>query len=207
MGFFRCGSEPQQAPSIDAADAHEIEVSTGLGPGACPWSGAAPWAAGEAGQGPQGRESTDGPRSAPRRGATRRAAQASSRSSGQRPTADRGCKGSRQVTRPQPRAPPRRGDAVRGRIAPAPACGRARHGAGRRQPRPPGPRERSECACPQGLPERSEGPQWTGALAPEYRVGRPAREARYAPRKPGFILARRAIYRPKARTPEATAQG
>lgn len=61
-------------------------------------------------------------------------------------------------------------------------------------------------ACPQGLPERSEGPQWTGALAPEYRVGRPAREARYAPRKPGFILARRAIYRPKARTPEATAQ-
>lgn len=51
-------------------------------------------------------------------------------------------------------------------------------------------------ACPQGLPERSEGPQWTGTLVPEGRVGRPAREARPGPRKEGFSPPRRAIYRP-----------
>ncbi len=62
------------------------------------------------------------------------------------------------------------------------------------------------CAGPQGLPERSEGPQRTGALAPEGRVGRPARKARPDPRKEGFSPTRRAIYRPKATTAEPAAQ-
>lgn len=66
--------------------------------------------------------------------------------------------------------------------------------------------KRSACAAGRHLPERSEGPQRTGALAPEGRVGRPARKARPDPRKEGFSQTRRAIYRPKATAPEATAQ-
>lgn len=91
-----------------------------------PRSGAGPWTAGEAGKTHGARESggcvTQRPSAeSTRNGTRRRPAVVAAR----RPRRAVHQRGSRRIMRPQPKAFPKRGDEVRGRIAPAPACGRA----------------------------------------------------------------------------------